>query len=213
MALELTVAVPKGRLERPIAAFLEARGIAVNFTGRELVARDAAGKLRFLLVKNQDLPTYVGHGIAGLGICGDDVSAESAHRFYRLATLPFGDSRLCLVTRRGAEPTAYAPSGVKVATKFPAQTRAYFHARGMPVEIVSLSGSVELAPVLGLAPFIVDLVETGSTLAAHDLVVVEELAQIQVRLIANPAFYKVHYREVEALVRRLGVGNSARSGC
>ena len=201
--MELTIAVPKGRLEPPIGAYLAAQGIAVIFAGRELVTRDATGELRFLLVKNQDLPTYVGHGIAGLGICGDDLLAESAHHFYRLATLPFGGSRRCLVARRGAPLALDAPGGVKVATKFPAQARAWFHARGVPVEIVKLSGSVELAPVLGLAPLIVDLVETGRTLAAHDLEVVAELAPVQVRLIANPAYYKVHYREVEAVVRRI----------
>ena len=171
--------------------------------------RDGTGTLRFLLVKNQDLPTYVGHGIAGLGICGDDLLAERRHRFFQLATLPFGGSRMCLVTTRGAVPAFDRPGGVKVATKYPAPARAYFHSRGVPVEIVKLSGSVELAPVLGLAPFIVDIVESGRTLAAHDLVEVAELAPIHVRLIANPAYYKVHYREVEAVVGRItGRGNT-----
>ena len=175
------------------------------------MTRDSTGTLRFLLVKNHDLPTYVGHGIAGLGICGDDLIAESRHRFYRLATLPFGASRMCLVAARGAPPACHQPGGVKVATKYPAQARAYFHDRGIPVEVVRLSGSVELAPVLGLAPFIVDIVETGRTLAAHDLEVVAELAPIRVRLVANPAYYKVHYREVEAVVGRL-TGNGSSGG-
>ena len=208
--MELTIAVPKGRLEQQVGAYLEAHGIDVAFSGRELMARDRTGTLRFLLVKNHDLPTYVGHGIAGLGICGDDLLAESRHRFYRLATLPFGASRMCLVTARGASPGYDRPGGVKVATKYPAQARAFFHNRGIPVEVVRLSGSVELAPVLGLAPFIVDIVETGRTLDAHDLVVVAELAPIRVRLIANPAYYKVHYRGVEAVVARLtGNGGGA----
>jgi ATP phosphoribosyltransferase len=192
----LTLALPKGRLFDRVLEHLEARGLKVRPQNRELVVTDAKGTLKIFLVKNSDLPVYVSHGIAGLGVCGSDVLYEAGSVFFELLEFPFGGTKMCLAAREDqARDTTI--TRLKVATKFPVFTRNFFHLRGIPVEIIKLHGSVELAPVLGLAPYIVDLVETGSTLKANKLRIVEELEDIKVKLIANPAYYKVHYKAVD----------------
>ncbi|MDR3201297.1 MAG: ATP phosphoribosyltransferase [Spirochaetales bacterium] len=195
----LTLALPKGRLFEQVLEHLAARGLSVSPPERELVVTDTKGMLRIFIVKNSDLPVYVSHGIAGLGICGSDVLYESGGVFFELLEFAFGSTRMCLAAREDHEHDA-AMRRLEVATKFPVFTRDFFNRRGIPVEIIKLHGSVELAPVLGLAPYIVDLVETGSTLKANGLKVVEELENIKVKLIANSAYYKVHYKEVDTFV-------------
>ncbi|TVQ41271.1 MAG: ATP phosphoribosyltransferase [Spirochaetaceae bacterium] len=198
----LTIAVPKGRLHDQVRELFERCGLAFDFAARKLVAEDRGGMVRLMLVKNSDVPVYVNHGIAGLGVCGDDVLYETAFDCFRLLTFPFGGTRMCLAARRDHDPNQ-DHGRLRVATKFTRFAHDFFHQRGIPVEVIRLGGSVELAPVLGLAPYIVDLVETGSTLAANDLVVTEELERISVHLIANPAYYKFRYAQVDRLVQRL----------
>ncbi len=204
---QLTLALPKGRLTDPVQDLLAQAGIAITFEDRKLVANaeDSHSEIdiRALLVKNADLPVYVHHAIAGLGVCGEDVIYESGYDLVKLFCLPVGASRMCLAGFQQAAHTQLEGADLSIATKFPRFTRGHFHRRGIPVEIIKLSGSVELAPVLGLCPFIVDIVETGKTLKAHDLVVLEELTEISVHLVANPAYYKLHYREIDRLVQRL----------
>ncbi|KGE71467.1 ATP phosphoribosyltransferase [Spirochaeta lutea] len=199
----LTLALPKGRLEKDVQAHLAARGINFSFENRKLVAQDSQGLLRIMLVKNADLPVYVHHGIAGLGICGDDVLYESGYDFFRLSHLPFGSTKMCLAGRKDDELQSSQGGVLRVATKFTRFTRDYFHNQDTAVEMIKLNGSVELAPVLGLAPYIVDLVETGSTLKANNLAVLQVLQEINVHLIANPAYYKYHYKQVDQFVRIL----------
>jgi ATP phosphoribosyltransferase len=199
----LTFALPKGRLQEQVQEHFAQAGIDFAFGKRKLVARDAAGTLEFLLVKNADLPTYVHHGIAGLGVCGEDVLYEAGYPLNRLLELPFGGTRMCLAGRRGAK-IDYSERGLKVATKFTRFTRDYFHGQNIPVELIKLNGSVELAPVLGLTPYIVDLVETGSTLKANDLEVLQVLSEIKVHLVANPAYYKYHHRRIGEFIELIG---------
>lgn len=195
----ITIAIPKGRLERKVGEMLTGRGFRVGFDERKLVAEDRESGVRSLLVKNSDLPTYVHHGIADVGVCGSDTIYESGHRFVELLRLRFGGTRMCLAGR--SDHTKVPSSGpLRVATKFPRFARDFFHERGVPVDLIKLDGSVELAPVLGLAPYIVDLVETGSTLSANNLIVIEELAQIHVALIANVAAYKYRHEQIDQLV-------------
>ncbi len=243
-SLPLTLALPKGRLFDRLQTFLGDCGLPAPFEGRKLVAEDARGRLKIIQVKNSDLPVYVHHGIAGLGICGGDVIYESGHGFFKLLRLPFGSTRMCLAGRAGSESAAGAPAAgdapaptaaskgnrpltaraswpkpgvgdspplpgrLQVATKYVRFTRDYFMRRGIPVEVIALDGSVELAPVLGLAPFIVDLVETGSTLAANNLTIIEELETIDVYFIANPAYYKLYYRAINLLLDMLTIGEN-----
>ena len=195
----LTIALPKGRLLDSVVSHLSERGMDISFGSRKLSTVDSTGRLKVYKVKNHDLPTYVHHGIAGLGIVGDDTVAESGLSFTRIISLPFGGTRLCIAAPEGTESPEHSGGTVSVATSYVRMTRDWFHKRGIPVKIIRLGGSVELAPVLGLAPYIVDLVETGSTLVANGLEVILDIAEIKVRLIANPAYFKLHYREIGEL--------------
>jgi ATP phosphoribosyltransferase len=195
----LSIAVPKGRLAEQIQDFFSGRGYRFSFDKRKLVTYDAEKKLRLILVKNSDLPTYVNHGIAGMGICGEDVLIESGLDFYRLFRLPFGSTRMCLAASKDSPPGP-EEGRITVATKFTRFTQDYFHRQNIGVRMIKLNGSVELAPLLGLAPFIVDLVETGNTLKANNLQVLKELQRIFVYLIANPAYYKLNFNRIDKFV-------------
>jgi ATP phosphoribosyltransferase len=211
----LTLALPKGRLEEQVQDQFARRGIHFKFKDRQLVAHDQTGLFRIFLVKNADLPTYVHHSIAGLGICGDDVLYESGFSFAHLLSFDFGQTRMCLAANEKLAASInnhqdlaqiIQASGLRIASKFTRFTRDYFHDIGLPVEIIKLNGSVELAPVLGLAPLIVDLVETGSTLRANKLEIVQILATIGVHLVANPAYYKLHFKQINQVVNLLTTG-------
>ncbi|MCF6335641.1 MAG: ATP phosphoribosyltransferase [Spirochaetales bacterium] len=195
----LSLALPKGRLMEDVGKFFKQKGLDFSFDNRKLVSYDKSGNLKIFLVKNSDLPTYVNHGIAGLGICGSDVLYESGYKFFNLMTFDFGGTSMCIAGMKGAKRTANERK-LSVATKFTKFTSDYFHKQGIPVEIVKLNGSVELAPVLGLTPYIVDLVETGNTLKANNLEILEKLEDIKVHLVVNPAYYKLHYKSIKRIV-------------
>ena len=200
----LTLAVPKGRLHEPVMTELARCGFDIGFGGRDLVTVDAASGLRLILVRNSDVPAYVGSGTADLGVCGSDLLAESIGRFFRLHQFAFGGARVCVAgPAESRELLASRPGSVRVATTLSTLTRRYFHDRGWAVEVIELGGSVELAPELGLAPLIVDIVETGGTLRAHSLEVLEEVCTTTVHLIANQASYKFWFRPMNVLVDRL----------
>ena len=202
MSEPLTLVLPKGRLFDQVQEYFGARGLRFDFADRKLTALDQTGTLKIILVKNADLPTYVHHGIAGLGVCGDDVVYESGHEFTHLLPFAFGGTKMALAARKDhvrQETTGH----LTIATKFTRFTRDYFHGLGIPVKIIRLDGSVELAPVLGLAPYIVDLVETGSTLKANGLEVLETLKTIGVNLFANTSYFKLRYQEIDRLVDTL----------
>lgn len=203
MTQPMTIALPKGRLFDKTQALLADCGYRLELGERQLVARERNDSLQAILVKNSDLPTYVHHGIAGLGICGSDVVFESGYEFYELLALPFGKTRICLAGRKDDEEDHRNVTSLTVASKFVRFSHDFFHRRGIPVSVIRLNGSVELAPVLGLAPYIVDLVETGSTLKAHNLEVKEVLGETEVKLVANPAFYKYHYQKIDTFVEKL----------
>ena len=205
MSEPLTIAVPSGRLTDAVLNHLAECGTAVHFEPRRLSARDSSQSIEVYKVKNQDLPTYVHHGIAGLGIAGDDTVAESGLSFTRVGCMPFGSTRLCLAAPTGSPMPETLGGSVTVATSYVRLTREWFHRRGIPVKIIRLGGSVELAPALGLASYIVDLVETGGTLAANGLDVLIPMQDIAVRLIANPAYFKLYYEKILYLANRLSI--------
>ena len=198
----LSLALPKGRLMEDVSEFFKTKGLNFSFDNRKLVSYDESGRLKIFLVKNSDLPTYVNHGIAGLGICGSDVLYESGYKFFNLMTFEFGGTSMCIAGMKGHK-REDDERKLSVATKFTKFTSDYFHKQGIPVEIIKLNGSVELAPVLGLTPYIVDLVETGTTLKANNLEVLEKLEDIKVHLIVNPAYYKLHYKSIKKIVSLL----------
>ena len=191
MVEQVTIALTKGRIEKETLALLEKAGLDMSFMmekGRNLIFESPDGQFRFLLVKAPDVTTYVRHGVADLGIVGKDVLIEHPTGFLEMLDLNFG---LCKFSV--ASIPTYNPSDHKrkrIATKYPTVAMEYFNKKGEDVEIISIQGSVEIAPVLGLADAIVDIVETGNTLVANGLVVFEDICRISTRLIVNKASIK-----------------------
>ncbi len=207
MRPELTIALPKGRLFRKAVTILEkvhcsAEGLG---EGRRLVFEDAERQMRFLILRPVDIPTYVEYGAADIGIVGKDVIEEGDRDVYEPLDLRFGRCRLVVAQPAGLaqEPSLTDWSYIRVATKFPRITERYYNGRGVPVEIIRLSGSIELAPLVGLCERIVDLVETGRTLAENGLIEVEEIMRITARLIVNRASQKTKYKQVTELIGRV----------
>jgi len=201
----LTVAVPKGALYDDSARLLRAAGIEVpEDPGRKLAVTAADGS-RLLFLRPTDVPSYVEFGAADCGIVGADVLWETERSVCELADLRFGSCRLVVAGRRedGYHDGAPLPTFLRVATKFAKTAEAFFAERDVPVQIVALHGSVELAPLVGLADLIVDLVATGNTLREHDLVVVDEIAASTARFVANPVRFRAKYAALTALLARL----------
>ncbi|HLA78886.1 MAG TPA: ATP phosphoribosyltransferase [Vicinamibacteria bacterium] len=200
--MSLTVALSKGKLLSGAEALFRKAGVPFPAGDtRRLVVE--TGGLRFLFVKDLDVPTYVEYGVADCGIAGRDVLLEAGSDVYEPLDLGFGRCRLVVARLRHARGTESA-STVRVATKYPKLTAAYFLERGVSVEVVKLAGSVELAPVLGLADCIVDVVETGRTLAENGLEIEAEVADSSARLIVNRASYHARRQEVSRLIETLG---------
>ena len=201
----LTLALSKGRICDEAVPLLARAGIALDEdpTGsRRLAITTSLDDVRILVLRAQDIPTFVEYGAADLGVTGKDVLLE--HRgvgFYEPLDLGIARCRLVLAQRSGATAARARP---RVATKYVETTRRFFAGKGMQAEIIRLYGSMEIAPAVGLADCIVDLVETGATLAANGLVVREEIARITARLIVNKAAMKLSHRRIASLVRRIG---------
>ena len=173
--------------------------------GRRLVFEDAEQRTRFLILRPVDIPTYVEYGAADVGIVGKDVIDEGERDVYEPLDLKFGRCRL-VIAQPGRVPQEQSLtdwSYIRVATKFPRITERYYNGKGVPVEIIRLSGSIELAPLVGLCERIVDLVETGRTMAENGLVVVGEVMRVSARLIVNRASQKTKYEQVTDLISRL----------
>lgn len=177
----------------------------VDRDGRQLVVR--SGEIEYLLARPSDTATYVERGAADLGIVGKDVLMESGARLLELVDLRFGACRFVVAAPKDAVERSldeYRHLGsLEVATKYPRVAEEHFRRRGIAVEIVKVSGSAEVAPQVGLADWIVDLVATGATLAANGLAVVEEIASSTARLVTNPAAYHLRRQEIAPLVERL----------
>ena len=202
----LTIALCKGKLIEPtIELFARAGYSAMQLAtdSRRLVFPCPEIGMTFLIVRPTDVPTYVEYGAADVGIVGKDVLLEQDSDVYEPLDLGFGACRIAVAALQGEESRDRLSSKIRVATKYPKITERYFNQRGVPVEIIKLYGSIELAPIVGLADRIVDLVETGSTLKAHDLVEVECIAQSTARLIVNRASLKLKHKAVTELVRKL----------
>jgi ATP phosphoribosyltransferase len=196
----LTIALPKGRVLRAVAPLLVRAGADLDVLlsdDRSLVREMPGAGLRFLLLKPDDVPTYVDYGAADLGVCGRDVLLERPVDLYQPLDLDVGRCRMIVAGVAGRP----APTGVpRVATKYPRIAAEYFARRGVQAEIVHVQGSVELAPVVGLADLIVDLVETGATLAQNGLEQREEVARISSVLVANRAAYKLRQDRVRSFI-------------
>lgn len=205
MAKPLRVALTKGRLEKDTVSLLEKLGYdctAVREKGRRLILPIPDANLEVVLAKANDVITYVEHGVCDMGVVGKDTIIEMQGKFFELVDLGFGRCKFALATKKGSD--FYSGFGVKcIATKYPNVARRFFESKGMDVDIVKIEGSVELAPLLGLADGIVDIVETGVTLRENGLEVVEDVVPISARLIANTVSLKLRQSEIEALIQKI----------
>lgn len=205
MSEPLVVALSKGRTVKALVPLLARAGIDATALTREdrSLVRDV-GALRFLLLKPDDVPTYVEHGAADMGVCGRDVLRERDSDVLVPLDLEIGRCSMVVAapinTSGGKKPNAALP---RVATKYPRTAIAHFQARGVHAEVISLAGSVELAPGTGLADCIVDLVESGETLKQNGLEVVEHVAAVSTMLVVNRAAWKLRRGEISAFVERL----------
>jgi ATP phosphoribosyltransferase len=203
----LRFALAQGVLLNDALAALRAIDLDVSRVdgGRQLVVR--SGDVEYLLARPSDTATYVERGAADLGIVGKDVLMESGARLLELVDLRFGACRFVVAAPKDALERSldeYRHLGsLEVATKYPRVAEEHFRRRGIAVEIVKVAGSAEVAPQVGLADWIVDLVATGATLAANGLAVVEEIATSTARLVANPSAYHLRRQEIAPLVERL----------
>ena len=202
----LTLALPKGRLLDGALERLRALGVdGIDPDSRRLIFIDAARDLRVLLLKPADVPAYVLYGAADVGIVGKDILLEQEPDVYEPLDLGFGVCRLVVAEPRELwerdDPSKW--SWVRVATKYPRLTEQYFTDRGIQVEIVRLDGSIELAPLVGLAERIVDLVQSGETLRANGLVEVAEIVRSTARLIVNRASMKTEHARITGLIEEL----------
>jgi ATP phosphoribosyltransferase len=202
----LTIALSKGKLiEAALDLFRRAGYDRAGLTGdsRSLVSVCPEIGMKFLVVRPSDVPTYVEYGGADAGIVGKDVLMEQDSDVYEPLDLRFGACRISVAALRGEGSRDRLSSKIRVATKYPKITERFFNQRGVPVEIVKLYGSIELAPVVGLADRIVDLVETGGTLKAHGLVELEVIARSTARFIVNRASLRLKHEPLMELIRRL----------
>ena len=203
----LTIALPKGTPFSLSAHLFQKIGITadnLSEKSRKLVISNDAHKVQFIITKTSDVPTYVEYGAADIGIIGKDVLLESEQDVYELLDLGFGKCRLMMAVPREekrAHLTDYAHT--RVATKYPHIAEQFFAQQGMQMEYIKLNGSIELGPIVGLSESIVDIVETGTTLAENDLEEVVHIMEVSARLIANRMSFKLKFDRIYNIVNDL----------
>ena len=203
----LTVAIPKGRVLERLVAVLVRAGFDIaelESKDRRLIRQSSDG-VQFLLLKPDDVPTYVEYGAAALGVVGRDILLERRYDLYEPLDLGIGRCRMVVAGPRGRA----MPDVPRIATKYPRVTGEFFASRGMQPEVIFVQGSVEIAPLTGLADFIVDLVETGTTLKDHDLVVFDTISEISSVVVANRSLFKLRHADVSRVLERLREAVSA----
>lgn len=203
----ITLALSKGRIFNETLPLLRAVGIEPlerPDESRKLVLPTSLEHVRLLVVRASDVPTYVQYGAADLGVAGSDVLVEhGGEGLYQPVDLKIGRCRMCLAAPQGFDLQAQLRRGsrLSVATKYVETTRRYFAERGMHADLIKLYGSMELAPLVGLADVIVDLVSTGATLKANGLQAFETISEVSSRLVVNQAALKLRFAELDPLVR------------
>ena len=203
----ITIALPKGKLFNLSAELLKkvdwtAEGLSEK--SRKLVITNEDARLKFIITKTADVPTYVEYGAADIGIIGKDVITESAQNVYELLDLGFGKCHLMMaVPKDKKRPYLEDYANTRVATKFPRIAEKFFSERGMQMEYIKLNGSIELGPIVGLSESIVDIVETGTTLRENNLEEIVSIMDSTARLIANRVSYKLKYQRIDSLVTAL----------
>lgn len=203
----VTVALPKGKLFGLSAELLKKVGWTaegLHEKSRKLIITNEEARLKFIITKTADVPTYVEYGAADIGIIGKDVILESGKDIYELADLGFGKCRLMMaVPKDKKRPHLEDYAHTRVATKFPRIAEKFFTAQGMQMEYIKLNGSIELGPIVGLSESIVDIVETGTTLRENNLEEIVTIMNSTARLIANRVSFKLKFERIHSLVNDL----------
>ncbi|MCD8018892.1 MAG: ATP phosphoribosyltransferase [Clostridiales bacterium] len=204
----LTFALAKGRLAKTTMAMFEELGITCEAMKdektRKLIFVNEDLKFKFFLAKASDVPTYVEYGAADIGVVGEDTILEEGRNLYEVMDLGFGKCRMCVCGPASAREKLYHGELIRVASKYPHIAKDYFYNKKFQtVEIIKLNGSVELAPIVGLSEVIVDIVETGSTLRANGLEVLEEICTLSARMVVNQVSLKMEQERIQKLIREL----------
>lgn len=202
----LTVALAKGRLAKRTMELFERVGITCeemkDKDSRKLIFTNEEWKMKFFLAKANDVPTYVEYGAADIGVAGKDTVAEEGRRLYEVLDLGFGRCDMCVAGPPEAGELLRHGELIRVATKYPGIAKDYFYNRKhQTVEIIKLNGSIELAPIVGLAEVIVDIVETGATLRENGLVVLEKILPLSARMVVNQVSMKMEKERITRLIR------------
>ena len=203
----ITVALPKGKLFGLSTELLKKVGFTaegLHEKSRKLVITNEEARLKFIITKTADVPTFVEYGAADIGIIGKDVIAESGKDIYELLDLGFGKCHLMMAVPKDKKREKLEDySHTRVATKFPHIAEKFFTSRGMQMEYIKLNGSIELGPIIGLSESIVDIVETGTTLRENNLEEIVSIMDATARLIANRVSYKLKFARINKLVEDL----------
>ncbi len=204
----LTFALTKGRLADKTMALLEKTGITCqemkDKDSRKLIFVNEDLKVKFFLAKGPDVPTYVEHGVADIGVTGKDTIDEEDRKILEVLDLGFGKCRMCVCGHKNAADILEKRDIIKVATKYPRIARTYFNdIRHQSVDLIKLNGSIELAPIVGLSDVIVDIVETGSTLRENGLEVLEEICDLSARVVVNPVSMRLHSKRIKEITDRI----------
>lgn len=203
----ITIALAKGRLAELSVEILERAGIdcsELKNSSRKLILTDEKNKIRFFLAKPSDVPVHVEYGAADIGIVGKDTLLEEGRDLYEVLNLGFAKCKMCVAGPKELEGRMDSITITRVATKYPEVARMYFrHKRKESVEIIKLSGSVELAPLVGLSDVIVDLVETGRTLKENGLVILDTIADISARMVVNRVSMKIENERITGLIEAI----------
>ena len=200
----INIALPKGRLGESVYAMFKAAGYqcpSIEEENRKLVFENPAAGVRYFWVKPSDVPIYVQRGAADVGVAGKDILLEHGPDVYELADLGVGRCRMCVAARADFQDDGART--LRVATKFSRIARGYYASLSRDIDVIPLNGSIELAPLLGLSDVIVDIVETGRTLAENGLEVKAEILPVSARLIANKVSYKFKNQAVRQMALRL----------
>ncbi len=204
----ITIALAKGRLAQQSLALFEQAGMGCREIRqpdtRKLIFTNEELGIRFFLAKASDVPTYVEYGAADIGIVGKDTILEEGRKLYEVMDLGIGKCQMCVCGPGEAKDLLYTHQMIRVATKYPHIARNYFFNRKQQtVEIIRLNGSVELAPIVGLAEVIVDIVETGTTLRENGLTVLEEICPLSARMVVNQVSMKMENKRIRTMMEQL----------
>ncbi len=200
----LRLALPKGRILEEAAAIFARAGYDLSpvFGDNRRLVHDC-GRFRVLVLRSSDVPTYVAHGAADLGVSGSDVLDEEGRDLYEPIDLGIGRCRMIVAERADARLDDRSPMHVRYATKYPRTTREYLRRKGLTAEVIKLSGAIELGPLTGLCDRIVDITQTGETLRQNGLIEVDRVGEVSSRLVVNPAAMKLEAAAIGELLAHL----------